>query len=231
MIHCHCETAEAVILGQPGFFNVSDRYEALSETDDPLERLALVVDFEVFRRLLVAAHSRSVSGKGGRPPFDPVLMFKILVLQALYSLSEDDRVPNQGSSGFPAVPGPWARGNGASRDDGVAVPRAPGQGEGDRPAVRSVRCGAHRPGLSGSGWADHRCHGRARAGATEYRSGEGGDQGGSYSRGLAVKPAKLRQKDRDARWSVNYTKATLKKGADSKAFRPVDLAISMLGKI
>lgn len=70
-----------MILGQPGFFNVSDRYEALSETDDPLERLALVVDFEVFRRLLVAAHSRSVSGKGGRPPFGPALMFKILVLQ------------------------------------------------------------------------------------------------------------------------------------------------------
>lgn len=32
---------------------------------------------------------RSVRGKGGRPPFDPVLMFKILVLQALYSLSDE----------------------------------------------------------------------------------------------------------------------------------------------
>jgi transposase len=27
--------------------------------------------------------------KGGRPPFDPVMMFKILVLQALYLLSDD----------------------------------------------------------------------------------------------------------------------------------------------
>jgi hypothetical protein len=34
---------------------------------------------------LVAALRRSARGKGGRPPFDPVLMFKVLVLQALYS--------------------------------------------------------------------------------------------------------------------------------------------------
>lgn len=32
---------------------------------------------------------RSVRGKGGRPPFDPVMMFKVLVLQALYSLSDE----------------------------------------------------------------------------------------------------------------------------------------------
>lgn len=74
--------------GQPGFFDLSDRYEALSAAGDPLERLAAVVDFEVFRGPLVAALRRNPRGKGGRPPFDPVLMFKILVLQALYSLSD-----------------------------------------------------------------------------------------------------------------------------------------------
>ena len=75
--------------GQPGFFDLSDRYEALSAAGDPLERLASVVDFEVFRGPLIAALRRSVRGKGGRPPFDPVMMFKILVLQALYSLSDE----------------------------------------------------------------------------------------------------------------------------------------------
>jgi hypothetical protein len=40
--------------GQPGFFDLSDRYEALSAAGDPLERLAAVVDFEVFRGPLVA---------------------------------------------------------------------------------------------------------------------------------------------------------------------------------
>ena len=75
--------------GQPGFFDLSDRYEVLSAAGDPLERLAAVVDFEVFRGPLVAALRRSARGRGGRPPFDPVLMFKILVLQALYSLSDE----------------------------------------------------------------------------------------------------------------------------------------------
>jgi hypothetical protein len=89
VIHCLIATAEAVMVGQPGFFDLSDRYEALSEAGDPLERLAAVVDFEVLRGPLVAALRRSARGKGGRPPFDPVLMFKILVLQALYSLSDE----------------------------------------------------------------------------------------------------------------------------------------------
>mgnify|MGYP001293351957 FL=1 len=43
------------------------------------------------------------------------------------------------------------------------------------------------------------------------------------------KPAKIRQKDRDARWTVKYSKAKVKEGADPKGFKPVDLAIPMFG--
>ena len=43
------------MVGQPGFFDLSDRYAALSAAGDPLERLALVVDFEVFCGPLPAA--------------------------------------------------------------------------------------------------------------------------------------------------------------------------------
>lgn len=74
---------------QPGFFDLSYRYEALSAAGYPLERLSAVVNFELFRGLLVAALWRGSCSKGGRPPFDPVLMFKILVLQALYSLPNE----------------------------------------------------------------------------------------------------------------------------------------------
>ena len=74
------------MVGQPGFFDLSDRYAALSAAGDPLERLAAVVDFEVFRGLLIVVLRRSDQCKGGRPPFDPVMMLEILVLQALYSL-------------------------------------------------------------------------------------------------------------------------------------------------
>jgi transposase, IS5 family len=89
LIHYLRATAEAEMAGQPGFFDLSDRYEALSAAGDPLERLSAVVDFELFRSPLVAVLRRSPRNKRGRPPFDPVLMFKILVLQALYSLSDE----------------------------------------------------------------------------------------------------------------------------------------------
>lgn len=43
------------------------------------------------------------------------------------------------------------------------------------------------------------------------------------------KPAKARQKDRDARWTVKHTKAKVKEGAAPGAPKPVDLAIPMFG--
>jgi len=75
--------------GQPGFFDLDERYRSLSAAGDALERLARVVDFELFRPELEAALARSDRAKGGRPPYDAVLMFKILVLQTLYTLSDD----------------------------------------------------------------------------------------------------------------------------------------------
>jgi IS5 family transposase len=56
---------------------------------DPLERLARVIDFELFRPELEAALARSDRAKGGRSPYDAVLMFKVLVLPTLYTLSDD----------------------------------------------------------------------------------------------------------------------------------------------
>ena len=75
--------------GQAGFWDVDERYALLSEAGDPLVTLNSVVPFEVFRKPLAKALKRSDGSKGGRPPFDPVMMFKILVLQALYDLSDD----------------------------------------------------------------------------------------------------------------------------------------------
>jgi IS5 family transposase len=76
-------------VGQPGFFDRDERYALLSAAGDPLERLRVVVEFELFRPELEAALARSDRGKGGRPPYDAVLMFKVLVLQTLYTLSDD----------------------------------------------------------------------------------------------------------------------------------------------
>lgn len=75
--------------GQRGFFDVDERLAALSRAGDPLQRLASVVDFEQFRADLEAALMRSDRAKGGRPPYDAVVMFKVLVLQTLYTLSDE----------------------------------------------------------------------------------------------------------------------------------------------
>ncbi|MBK1696661.1 transposase, partial [Rhodovibrio salinarum] len=75
--------------GQPGFWDVEDRLRQLSARGDPLEKLSATVDFELFRPDLKAAVGPRDVSKGGRPPFDIVLKFRMLVLQALHGLSLD----------------------------------------------------------------------------------------------------------------------------------------------
>jgi transposase len=48
-----------------------------------------VADFEMFRGALDAALDRSDRSSGGRPPMDAVMMFKVLALQALYGLADE----------------------------------------------------------------------------------------------------------------------------------------------
>ncbi len=74
---------------QPGLFDLYERYRKLSEVGDPLPRLKELIDFEVFRQALAKALNRSDGSKGGRPSYDAVLMFKVLILQTLYTLSDD----------------------------------------------------------------------------------------------------------------------------------------------
>lgn len=63
-------------------FSLSEHLEKLSEHGDPLEVLATTVDFEYFRPWLLERLGYGDSRKGGRPPFDPVSMFKAMILQA-----------------------------------------------------------------------------------------------------------------------------------------------------
>lgn len=69
-------------------FSLSDHLERLSKDGDPLEVLDTTVDFEYFRGWLVEGLGYSDGSKGGRPPFDPVTMFKVLIVQAQHNLSD-----------------------------------------------------------------------------------------------------------------------------------------------
>ncbi len=66
-------------------FSVSDHLERLSKDGDPLEA---TVDFEYFRGWLVEGLGYGDRAEGGRPPFDTVSMFKVLIVQAQHTLSD-----------------------------------------------------------------------------------------------------------------------------------------------
>ena len=74
---------------QKGFFDENDRLAELSKMGDPLEKLNKFIQWEKFRGILTKAFSKEAKGPGGRPPFDYVMMFKILILQKLYNMADD----------------------------------------------------------------------------------------------------------------------------------------------
>src|ERR1700730_11745263 len=74
---------------QAGFFDVDDRWKRLSDLGDQLEAFEGAVEFEAFRPELNAGLPHFDRTQGGRPPFDPVMMFKILVIQTTNNLSDE----------------------------------------------------------------------------------------------------------------------------------------------
>ena len=77
---------------QMGFFDLSDRYASLDAKKDPLVEINAVVPWEEFRPALERVWRKPYAerkSRAGRKPLDAVLMFKTLVLSALYNLSDD----------------------------------------------------------------------------------------------------------------------------------------------
>jgi len=71
-----------------GFFDEELRLRKISEQGDPLEKLNARINWEIFRTTLNNCFQKEPNGPGGRPPYDYVMMFKIIVLQRLYGLSD-----------------------------------------------------------------------------------------------------------------------------------------------
>ena len=74
---------------QKGFFDENDRQKELSELGDPLEKLNKYIQWENFRGILKRTFEKEAKGPGGRPPYDYVMMFKILILQKMYNMADD----------------------------------------------------------------------------------------------------------------------------------------------
>ena len=211
---------------QPGFFDVEERLRELSAKGDDLERLRVLVDFEAFRPELERAVPRADRTKGGRPPYDHVLMFKVLILQASHSLSDErteylikdrlsfmrflglslaDRVPDANSI--------W--------NFREALTRARMD---DRPAIE-VLFRRFDAMLQVSGYAmGGQIIDATVVAAPKQRNTEDEKRAlkeGRIPEAWARKPAKLAQKDRDARWTIKHSKA---KPAEDGAKR-VDIAV------
>ena len=71
---------------------VFDEYfmlDKLTNLKDPLVKLEQRIDWQIFSPILNAVFEKPKISNAGRPRFDHHLMFKILILQSLYNLSDD----------------------------------------------------------------------------------------------------------------------------------------------
>lgn len=182
--------------GQRGFFDLDERYAALLAAGHPLEKLGGLIDFEIFPPALDAALQRSDGSRGGRPPLDAVMMFKMLIVQTLYGWSDAaGRVPDPRPPQLRTLPGARGWRQHTGRDDDLAFSRSSGPGGCDRDFVRPVRRSPQVAGLSGHGRADSGCQiiSAPRQRMTDEERAvvrEGG-----IPQACAAKPTRLAQKD------------------------------------
>ena len=213
--------------GQPGFWDVQQRLRELSAQGDPLEKLAATVDFEIFRAGLAAALGSRDRAKGGRPAFDPALKFRMPVLQAMHglSLAQTEYLLADRLS--------WMRFCGLGPGD--AVPDANTLWDFREALIaagalealftrldRAITGAGHLPMAGQILDATLVAAPRQRNSEAEKARIKAGETAAAI---WPDKPAKARQKDTDARWTVKFGKA--RPGPDGKP--RIDIAIPTHG--
>jgi hypothetical protein len=72
-----------------GLFDEEERLARLVELGDPLVKINGRINWEAFRPALKRAFKNErQKNQGGRPPYDDILMFKIMILQQLYNIAD-----------------------------------------------------------------------------------------------------------------------------------------------
>jgi IS5 family transposase len=74
---------------QTGLLDWQIRFKELDKGGNPLPRIQTMVDWKGFRPLPELVRDKERKSSVGREPFDVVLMFKVLILQSLYNLSDE----------------------------------------------------------------------------------------------------------------------------------------------
>jgi len=74
---------------QPGLFDFENRLYKIDKNGDPLAKIDEAVDWEIFRPTLAKARDKNRQSNVGPKGYDPILLFKILIIQSLYNLSDD----------------------------------------------------------------------------------------------------------------------------------------------
>jgi IS5 family transposase len=74
---------------QTGLLDWQLRFKQLDNGGDPLPKIQKVVDWQQFHSLLEAVRDKEHKSNAGRKPFDPIVMLKVLILQSLYNLSDE----------------------------------------------------------------------------------------------------------------------------------------------
>jgi IS5 family transposase len=74
---------------QPGLFDWQNRFEKLDKNGGPLAKLNKVVTWNSFRPALETLRDKDKKSNAGAKPYDVIVMFKILILQSLYNLSDE----------------------------------------------------------------------------------------------------------------------------------------------
>jgi transposase, IS5 family len=212
---------------QPGLFDIDERLMRLSDLGDQLLAFARVVDFEVFRPELLRALAYSEGAQGGRPPFDPVAMFKILVIQAANNLSDEraEFLINDRLS--------FMRFLGLSLSDRVPDARTIWlfrekltKAEAIKPLFERFEAALRGAGYIAMGG---QIVDASLIAAPKQRNTEDEKKAikeGHIPEDWKTNPAKLSHKDRDARWTVKFSKA---KSRPDGSVPPVDIAIPVFG--
>lgn len=74
---------------QLGFLDFDRRLQRIDKKGDPLAKISQSVDWELFRPILEQARVKERKSNAGASGYDAVLLFKMLILQSLYNLSDE----------------------------------------------------------------------------------------------------------------------------------------------